>query len=90
MDEEQIEVKNELIDCPGVLLVLGAIENMNSTNCNEIIQWPASPSEIVSNPSCTNQNSSDTTPTHNNEIDILDKDTIGKIKFGQKLKKSFL
>ena len=90
MDEEQIDLKNELIDCPGVLLVLGAIENMNSTNCNEIIQWPASPSEIVSNPSYTNQNSSDATPSHKNEIDILDKNTVGKIKFGQKLKKTFL
>ena len=77
MDEEQIEIKNELIDHPGVLLVLAAIENMDSTNCNEIIQRQANPSEIVINPSYENQNSSDATPTHKNEIDILDKNMPG-------------
>ena len=100
MDEEQIEVKNELIVDPNILqikdapidkrLILSAIENIDSTNCDEIIQRPAKPSEIVINPSYTNQNSSDATPTHKKDIDILNKNTLGKIQFGQKLKKTFL
>ena len=90
MDEEQVEMKKDLIDHPGILLILSAIENVNSTNCNEMIQRPAKPSEIVINPSYTNQNSSDATPTHKKDIDIHDKNMLGKIKFGQKLKKTFL